>query len=379
MLLALASLPAPRLAPGGAPSRLASPPIMQVPPMRMFEDDLIATELAPTNAPEVAADLTTVVQGGSLRTWSYDSADVEQVQIVLSTEGGPLDATVEHWRGPHVTPTAMRIYVEDGQVRPVSMVIETPRGPNTVGIRNLNMIEFPIAASVDADEVDNPSVECVEAIVPIEPMIPRTFHCECDVDSVQVLLETQGEPMSARIELLQGPMDNKQVIELTTEDGFDFPFFCRLETPGSINVVRIINTGPGMLMGASVVPHSRDGQVCFPPAPRRVNRIRPPRPEDEKPPWSYRGPRPKDPVGRRYATSGSKEYDGYDENGGGYGPVPLPNQRYQRGGPRGGVPGATRGDYTGMPGYPGNGYGGDTATRGQSDYARRVIENANWS
>ena len=163
----------------------------------------------------------------------------------------------------------MRIYVEDGQVRPVSMVIETPRGPNTVGIRNLNMIEFPIAASVDADEVDNPSVECVEAIVPIEPMIPRTFHCECDVDSVQVLLETQGEPMSARIELLQGPMDNKQVIELTTEDGFDFPFFCRLETPGSINVVRIIiNTGPGMLMGASVVPHSRDGQVCF--RPRRV-------------------------------------------------------------------------------------------------------------
>ena len=80
MLLALASLPAPRLAPGGAPSRLASPPIMQVPPMRMFEDDLIATELAPTNAPEVAADLTTVVQGGSLRTWSYDSADVEQVR-----------------------------------------------------------------------------------------------------------------------------------------------------------------------------------------------------------------------------------------------------------------------------------------------------------
>ena len=93
----------------------------------------------------------------------------------------------------------MRIYVEDGQVRPVSMVIETPRGPNTIGILT-NMIEFPIAASVDADEVDNPSVECVEAVcnraydAAYLPLRVRRRR-------VQVLLETQGEPMSARIEL----------------------------------------------------------------------------------------------------------------------------------------------------------------------------------
>merc|ERR1719487_463382 len=43
---------------------------------------------------------TILVQGGSLRTWSYRSPAVEQVQVVLSTEGRPLDADIELWHGP---------------------------------------------------------------------------------------------------------------------------------------------------------------------------------------------------------------------------------------------------------------------------------------
>ncbi|KAK7248177.1 hypothetical protein SO694_00081031 [Aureococcus anophagefferens] len=121
--------------------------------------------------------------GGSLRTWSYKSPLVNQVQVVLSAEGRPARRRPRALSsgGPDNTPCKMRVYVENGQLRPFSCVIATPRGPNTVAIRNIGQMEFPIAAGV---------------------------------------------------------------IELYTEDGLDRPFFAILETPGSGNVVRIVNTAP---------------------------------------------------------------------------------------------------------------------------------------
>jgi len=136
-------------------------------------------------------------------------------------------------------------------------VIETPRGPNTVAIRNIGQVEFPIAANVVAEQVDSPSPDCISSSMTIQGGALRTYPFDPTVDSVEVLLKTDGRPLNARIELLQGPNNNKQVIELYTEDGCDRPFFCLLETPGSGNVVRIVNTAPVEFpMTAGVVPHS---------------------------------------------------------------------------------------------------------------------------
>merc|ERR1719240_83065 len=203
------------------------------------------------------ADSTILVQGGSLRTWSFRSPLVEQVQVVLSTEGRPLDADVELWHGPDNTPYKMRVYVENGQLRPFSAVIETPRGPNTVAIRNIGQIEFPLAANVVGENVDQPSPETLSSAMTVQGGALRTYPFDPSVDSVQVLLRTDGRPLNARIELLQGPNNNKQVIELYTEDGCDRPFFCFLPTPGSGNVVRVVNTSPVEFpMYASVTPYS---------------------------------------------------------------------------------------------------------------------------
>jgi hypothetical protein len=215
-----------------------------------------APAIAKHKAPvDVATAIT--VQGGSLRTWSYRSPAVEQVQVVLSTEGRPLDADIELWHGPDNTPVKMRVYVENGEVRPFSGVIETPRGPNTVAIRNIGQIEFPLLANVLALDVDQPSADSLASSTTIQGGALRTYPFDPAVDSVEMLLRTDGRPLNARIELLQGPNNNKQVIELYTEDGADRPFFAIVETPGSGNVVRIVNTAPVEFpLIAGVVPHS---------------------------------------------------------------------------------------------------------------------------
>jgi len=231
----------------------AAAPVMQLQGVSAPMGAAQATGARPM--PEV--DSTILVQGGSLRTWSYRSPAVEQVQVVLGTEGRPLDADIELWHGPDNTPVKMRVYCENGQLRPFSAVIETPRGPNTVAIRNIGQIEFPIAANVVADDVDMPSADAHSMATTVQGGALRTYPFDPTVDSVEVLIKTDGRPLNARIELLQGPNNNKQVIELYTEDGCDRPFFCILETPGAGNVVRIVNTSPVEFpMTAGVVPHS---------------------------------------------------------------------------------------------------------------------------
>ena len=235
--------------------RVPAPVMQMAPPMS-------AVGTSGRVVPAQFADSNILVQGGSLRTWSYRSPAVEQVQVVLSTEGRPLDADIELWHGPDNTPCKMRVYVENGQLRPFSAVIATPRGPNTVAIRNIGQMEFPIAADVYANDVENPSVDTINSATTIQGGALRTYPFDPLVNSVEVLLRTDGRPLNARIELLQGPNNNKQVIELYTEDGCDRPFFCFLETPGSGNVVRIVNTAPVEFpMTASVVPHLINNNV----------------------------------------------------------------------------------------------------------------------
>lgn len=181
------------------------------------------------------------VQGGSLRTWSFTNPDVESVQVLLKTDGRPLNANVQLWQGPDNTPQEMGIYIEDGNLRPFSAVIATPRDQNAIAVRNTGHLEFPlVAACLEGAVTEMPSDKSMPKTV--QGGAVHTYPFAHTVESVLVLLQTDGRPLNARIELLQGPSNNKQVVEIYTEDGLDRPFFAVFETPGSGNVVRIVNT-----------------------------------------------------------------------------------------------------------------------------------------
>lgn len=197
------------------------------------------------------------VQGGSLRTWSFRSPAVEQAQVILSSEGRPLDADVELWQGPGNTVSKIRVYAEDGWLRPFTATLCTPRFPSTIAIRNVGQSVFPFTADVVPGGDDHPTAECLSSCIPVQGGALRTFPFDPTVGSVQVLLMTDGRPLNARIELLQGPNNMKQIVELYAEDGRDRPFFSVIETPGPGNVVRIVNTAPMEFpMYAAVVPYS---------------------------------------------------------------------------------------------------------------------------
>jgi hypothetical protein len=183
---------------------------------------------------------------------------------MLVTEGRPLDADVELWQGPDNIPLKMRVYSEDGFYRPVRAIIETPKAPNTIAVRNVGQMEFPLGANIVANDVDEPAHDFEETAMIVQGKALRTYHFDADVESVEVILKTDGKPLNARIELLQGPNNNKQVMEVYSEDGIHRPFFTIFETVGSGSVVRLVNTGPlEFPMYASVQPHSVNGDMDF--------------------------------------------------------------------------------------------------------------------
>jgi len=122
-----------------------------------------------------------------------------------------------------------------------------------------------LSAYVVANDVDMPFSEFRDTSTIVQGGgALRTYEFDSRVDSVEIMLKTDGRPLNARIELLEGPNNIKQVIELYTEDGLERPFFAIIDTHSMGNVVRVVNTAPMEFpMFASVEPHNVVGKATL--------------------------------------------------------------------------------------------------------------------
>jgi hypothetical protein len=73
----------------------------------------------------------------------------------------------------------------------------------------------------------------------------KSFTLDPSVERVQIMLKApNGRNMKAQIELMQGPNNDKQVIEYYASNRKKNPLFAVMETPGAGNTVRLINEYP---------------------------------------------------------------------------------------------------------------------------------------
>jgi len=244
-----------------APPAAQASPAAQAPPA-----PFLTKSNAPRSTNEIFEELDPVnVQGGSLRTCSFDET-VNRFSVFLKTSGRPLNANVELWQGPENSPQKMSVYLEDGEIRPFRATVETPGSANAIAIRNTGQMEFPLTAGLECDMTGGTSPSEIllsnsnSRIVQGGAVYTTPFPPS--IQSVQVALRSDGRPLNARIELLQGPNNNKQVMEIYTEDGEERPFYAVIDTPGSGNVVRIVNTATVEFpLSASVEPYIIDDSV----------------------------------------------------------------------------------------------------------------------
>ena len=220
------------------------------------------------------------INGASLKTFSLTTPAIERVLLLLQTTGHPLNADIELWQGPDNCPQKIAISSEEGTL--FGTVIQTPRQQNAISIRNTcPYMQLPLEACMQVDMDDgygnsSSNLDAVTQRLLDMCSIPENFYGGTakeyyfapSISSVQMLLQTDGRPMNARIEIVQGANNKKnvkQVIEVFVEDGLERPFFAALETSWTTStIVRVINAAPpsNFLLSARVAPYVVDANAA---------------------------------------------------------------------------------------------------------------------
>lgn len=216
------------------------------------------------------------VQGESRRTFSTSGTDSSTVQ--LETDGRPLNANVEVWQGPGNNPAKMRLYSEDGYLRPwVAGFANTPRGgySTSLSVNNEANVAFPLRANMMGDRNYNSRSyggygngggygygmgggygmmgggdggyvgSSRRSAINVDGGALKTFSFPPGVQAVVVEIWSEDFPCYADVELWDGPNAVKQAAEIYTDSGYDRPWSAIIENPRFDSAtIAVRNVGP---------------------------------------------------------------------------------------------------------------------------------------
>ena len=188
------------------------------------------------------------VEGMTRKTWKFNDITKDTVQVAVASEGRPVNADVQLWLGPDWTPFTMKAYSEDGKLRPVQTLIGTRNKAAMIEVRNVGEYEFPFSA---ASNYAKGAMALVPQEIPattpgerVDGGALRSFSLEPSTQQLEVVLNTAGKQLNARIELLNAPNNPKQTFEVFTNNGELNSLCVCFNTPDAGTTVRIVNLAP---------------------------------------------------------------------------------------------------------------------------------------
>merc|ERR1719395_473732 len=183
------------------------------------------------------------VEGKTRKTWKFNDVTKDRVQVALTSTGRPVNADVQLWLGPDWTPMKLKTYSEDGNLRPVQTLIGTRNKQAMIEVKNVGEYEFPISAASNYAQVAQEVITTTDG-VRVDGGALRSFPVDASTKKLEVVLNTDGRQLNARIEILNAPNNPKQTFEVFTNNGELNSLCVAFATPDTGNTVRVINLAP---------------------------------------------------------------------------------------------------------------------------------------
>merc|ERR1719146_274675 len=83
------------------------------------------------------------VEGKTRKTWKFNDVSKDRVQLALTSSGRPVNVESQLWLGPDWTPMKLKVYSEDGNLRPVQTLIGTRNKQAMIEVKNTGEYESP--------------------------------------------------------------------------------------------------------------------------------------------------------------------------------------------------------------------------------------------